>query len=95
MKVTKLAVASLVLAMGASLFANGSKETKASGPVTIDLWYGAAVTEAGPPPADWEVLSILKEKFNINLQLFHLLLTTRIRKSTLLLLPTLFQICSW
>ena len=29
MKVTKLAVASLVLAMGASLFANGSKETKA------------------------------------------------------------------
>lgn len=69
MKVTKLAVASLVLAMGASLFANGSKETKASGPVTIDLWYGAAVTEAGPPPADWEVLSILKEKFNINLQL--------------------------
>ncbi len=24
--------------------------------VTIDLWYGAAVTEAGPPPADWKVL---------------------------------------
>lgn len=68
MKVTKMAAAALVLAMGASLFAGGSKE-KSSGPVSIDLWYGAAVTEAGPPPADWEVLTTLKEKFGIDLLL--------------------------
>ncbi|MDR2480634.1 MAG: extracellular solute-binding protein [Treponema sp.] len=41
----------------------------ASGPVTIELWYGAAVTEAGPPPADWKVLRIIKQKLNINLRL--------------------------
>ncbi|MDR1374683.1 MAG: hypothetical protein LBJ24_06900, partial [Treponema sp.] len=35
----------------------GKKDQPAGeGPVTIDLWYGAAVTEAGPPPPDWKVL---------------------------------------
>ncbi|MDR2793555.1 MAG: ABC transporter substrate-binding protein [Treponema sp.] len=34
-------------------------------PVTIELWYGAAVTEAGPPPADWKALQLIKEKLNI------------------------------
>ncbi len=28
------------------------KKDGAGGAVNIDLWYGAAVTEAGPPPAD-------------------------------------------
>ncbi|MCR5621336.1 MAG: extracellular solute-binding protein [Treponema sp.] len=40
-----------------------------AGPVTIDLWYGAAVTEAGPPPADWKALQIIKDKLNIDLKL--------------------------
>jgi putative aldouronate transport system substrate-binding protein len=45
------------------------KKDRAAGeePVSIDLWYGAAVTEAGPPPPDWKVLSLIREKLNINL----------------------------
>ena len=39
------------------------------GLVDIDLWYGAAVTEAGPPPANWIALKIIKEKLGINLHL--------------------------
>jgi putative aldouronate transport system substrate-binding protein len=38
-------------------------------PVVIELWYGAAVTEAGPPPADWKALQLIKEKLNIDLRL--------------------------
>ncbi|MCR5289948.1 MAG: extracellular solute-binding protein [Treponema sp.] len=68
MKISKLMTSALMLGMGMSLFAAGGKDKKSSGPVTIDLWYGAAVTEAGPPPADWKALSILKEK-GIDLQL--------------------------
>jgi putative aldouronate transport system substrate-binding protein len=48
----------------------GSKKNQAAGgegPVSIDLWYGAAVTEAGPPPSDWKVLPLIREKLNINL----------------------------
>ncbi len=57
------------------VFANGSQDTgtgtstASNGPVTIELWYGAAATEAGPPPADWKALKIIKDKFNINLKL--------------------------
>jgi putative aldouronate transport system substrate-binding protein len=47
----------------------GSKTGAATGPVTIELWYGAAVTEAGPPPADWKVLKLIKDKLNIDLKL--------------------------
>jgi putative aldouronate transport system substrate-binding protein len=39
------------------------------GLVDIDLWYGAAVTEAGPPPPDWKALQIVRDKLNINLTL--------------------------
>jgi putative aldouronate transport system substrate-binding protein len=46
---------------------DSKKEQAAEKPVSIDLWYGAAVTEAGPPPADWKVLSLIREKLNINL----------------------------
>jgi putative aldouronate transport system substrate-binding protein len=68
-------VAAILVVMGlsASAFANGQADGKApassTGPVTIDLWYGAAVTEAGPPPADWKVLSLIKSKLNIDLKL--------------------------
>ena len=44
----------------------GSKESDAN---TIELWYGAAVTEAGPPPADWKALRIIKEELGITLKL--------------------------
>lgn len=69
-------IASLVmmlLGMAAFVFANGETDGQQgknpSGPVTIELWYGAAVTEAGPPPADWEALKIIKDKLNIELKL--------------------------
>jgi putative aldouronate transport system substrate-binding protein len=58
----------LTLCLGAGLFAAGAS-AKDSGPVTIELWYGAAVTEAGPPPADWKVVQLIKDKLNINLVL--------------------------
>ncbi len=52
------------------LFSQGSKgSSTVTGPVTIELWYGAAVTEAGPPPSDWVGYGIIKEKLNIDLKL--------------------------
>ncbi|MCL2190528.1 MAG: ABC transporter substrate-binding protein [Treponema sp.] len=39
------------------------------GLVTIELWYGAAVTEAGPPPRDWHVLQRIRDELGINLVL--------------------------
>lgn len=69
----KLVVAiMMVLCLGVSAFAGGTadeKQATTTGPVTIDLWYGAAVTEAGPPPADWKALQIIKDKLNIDLKL--------------------------
>ena len=52
-------------------FANGGSEEKAAGdgPVDIELWYGAAVTEAGGIPDDWVGYDIIREKLNINLKL--------------------------
>jgi len=44
-------------------------EQESSDLVNIELWYGAAVTEAGPPPADWKALEIIREKLGINLKL--------------------------
>ncbi len=37
--------------------------------VDIELWAQPSVTEQGPPPADWVVYKILREKYNINLKL--------------------------
>jgi putative aldouronate transport system substrate-binding protein len=69
-------MAAAILAVGGTvgLFAGGKSDQSAgggtaSGPVTIELWYGAAVTEAGPPPADWPVLQLIKDKLNIDLRL--------------------------
>ena len=33
--------------------------------VPVELWYGATFSEAGEPPADWEVLNIIRRKLNI------------------------------
>ncbi len=53
------------------LFAAGSQEsavtTDERGNVPITLWYGAAVTEAGPIPNDWTGYDIIREKLGIEL----------------------------
>ena len=68
-KLLKVLVALLlVMCMVLPVFAAGGQEASSSGPVAIDLWYGAAVTEAGPPPADWVGYKIIKEKLNIDLK---------------------------
>ena len=43
------------------------KDPGAQGLTTIELWYGAAVTEAGPPPSNWKALKIIRDELNINL----------------------------
>ncbi|MDR2397910.1 MAG: extracellular solute-binding protein [Spirochaetaceae bacterium] len=69
MKGIKLVLALGVLA-GILPGCAGKKETQTeTGPVTIELWYGAAVTEAGSPPPDWKALQLIKDKLNINLVL--------------------------
>jgi putative aldouronate transport system substrate-binding protein len=37
-------------------------------PVDLEIWVGARVTEAGPPPDDWVVYQIAKDELNINLK---------------------------
>ena len=62
-------IALLILAITAPLAAQGVAEpAAAAGPVDIELWYGAAITEAGPPPDDWAAYKIVKDKLNINLR---------------------------
>ncbi|MDR2476835.1 MAG: extracellular solute-binding protein [Treponema sp.] len=58
-----------VIAAALAFAACGRNKGGALAPVTIELWYGAAVTEAGPPPADWKALQIIKQKLNIDLRL--------------------------
>jgi len=66
MKRTIRIMLTLILAMACfgSVFAQTDKK-----PVTIDMWYGAAITEAGPPPDDWIVYKILREKLGIELKI--------------------------
>ena len=56
-----------------SVFANGGSETTTAvnpdGTVTIELWYGAAITEAGPIPDDWVGYQILRDEHGIDLHL--------------------------
>jgi putative aldouronate transport system substrate-binding protein len=37
-------------------------------PVNLEIWVGAAVSEAGPPPDDWVVYDIVRDKLGINLK---------------------------
>jgi putative aldouronate transport system substrate-binding protein len=64
--IKKMVFAAIAAAM---LFTSCSKSNSGAdggdAPITIELWYGAAVTEAGPPPADWKAFQIIKEKLNI------------------------------
>jgi putative aldouronate transport system substrate-binding protein len=70
---TIAAIIALLALVAVPVFAQGGSEAKATvtstAPVTIDLWYGAAITEAGPPPADWIGYQIIKDKLNIDLKL--------------------------
>jgi putative aldouronate transport system substrate-binding protein len=69
MKVLRVVLAAAAIVL---MFAGCEKkqsDVADAGPVTIELWYGAAVTEAGPPPANWPVLQLIKDKLNIDLQL--------------------------
>ena len=68
---TIAAIIALLALVAVPVFAQGGSEKTAASdaPVTIDLWYGAAITEAGPPPADWVGFQIIKDKLNIDLKL--------------------------
>ena len=57
----------LAVLMALPAFASGSRESKAAAgtpddPVSIELWFGAAVTEAGMIPEDWVGYDIVREK---------------------------------
>lgn len=62
-----IALLAMILAVASPIFAKKWKYNKKEGTVPIELWYGAAVTEAGPPPADWVAYKIIKEKLGIEL----------------------------
>jgi putative aldouronate transport system substrate-binding protein len=65
-----IALVALFCLLPGLLFAQGSTDSaKASNPVSIELWYGAAITEAGPPPSDWVGFSVIRDKLNIDLKL--------------------------
>ncbi|MDR0998635.1 MAG: ABC transporter substrate-binding protein, partial [Treponema sp.] len=52
---------------GAQRQGNAVPASASSGnPVTIEFWYSATVSEAGPPPDDWKAVKIVKDKLNIN-----------------------------
>ncbi len=62
----------LVLLSIMPAFSQGSKDTAAVAdekPTTIELWYWAAISEAGDVPSDWAGYQILKDKYNIDLKL--------------------------
>ncbi|WP_407427938.1 extracellular solute-binding protein [Treponema sp.] len=68
-KLLKGIVASaLVLAMAAPAFSAKAKTNK-DGTVDIEIWYGAAASEAGPIPTEWVGYKIVKDKLKINLKL--------------------------
>ena len=71
-KLLKGIVASaLVLAVAAPAFSAKAKTNK-DGSVDIELWYGAAASEAGPVPNDWVGYDIIRNKLKINLKLTNL-----------------------
>ncbi|MDR3191781.1 MAG: ABC transporter substrate-binding protein [Treponema sp.] len=78
-KMKNVALVFFMVLLAASAFAGGGSQGQGSGasvpvsasaastaPVTIEFWYGGTVSEAGPPPEDWKVLRVVKDKLNIN-----------------------------
>jgi len=68
-KATAILFVLLTVCFTAQVFATGSSQSAKTptGPVTIDLWYGLSMTEQPPPPADWKVIQLIKDKLDINL----------------------------
>ncbi|HOR92024.1 MAG: extracellular solute-binding protein [Spirochaetota bacterium] len=67
-KYTRFSLAILLICVViTSAFGQAAKK-----PVTIELWYGAAITEAGPPPDDWVFYKIAREQLGIDLKLMAL-----------------------
>lgn len=65
-----LVLVAILALIAPPLFSQGAADKKASeGATVIELWYGAAVTEAGPPPEDWVGFQIIKDKLNIDLRI--------------------------
>ena len=66
-------VSLMFLFLAGSIFAGGGGQKAATaapgsaGPVAVEFWYGAAVTEAGPPPPDWVAIPLIKERVNVDL----------------------------
>ena len=76
MKKYQRAIALLMIALVAlPVFAGGGKEAAATAagtpddPVTIDLWFGASMTEAGMIPEDWVGYDIIRNELGIDLKL--------------------------
>ena len=65
----KIIVILLTVLMTFNIFAQGNQEATKDGLTTIELWYGAAVSEAGNLPDDWIGYQILKDKYQIDLKL--------------------------
>lgn len=40
-----------------------------SQPIDLELWVSASVSEAGPPPSDWAVYDIVRDKLGVNLKI--------------------------
>ncbi len=68
----RILVIVLVLLVGSAavLMASGTTESGAppKGPVTVEVWTGASVSEAPAPPADWVGYTTIKEKLGIELK---------------------------
>jgi putative aldouronate transport system substrate-binding protein len=82
-KFFSMAAVLLACCLAVPVFGTGQTEGAAEvkGPVTVELWYGASVTEAGPPPSDWKALQIIKDKLNIDLVLMADRKSTRLNSS--------------
>jgi len=57
------------------LWAGGKSDTTApaaaaasSAPVSLDVWIYPSINEAGPPPPDWKVPVVMKERLNIDMK---------------------------
>ena len=70
--VKNLAIAALVLAVAGQAFSAKKAKKNKDGTVDIELWYGAAASEAGPIPKDWVGYKRIKDELGINLILTQL-----------------------
>ena len=64
----------LAVLLASPVLAGSTVETAATaaGPIEIELWATASVSEAPAPPADWVAYSMIKEKLDITLKVVFL-----------------------